>query len=138
MSDFAGVRLPEELGGCGDFHAGAPDDDGFSRIECDRCAPALIARHYGFAAKPEGVPATPDERAYREHMATQAAAANADMDVAMRRDFIRGRAEAPSLTEQIRAMSATERAALRNMLGGDEPPAERRGPGRPRTKTTAS
>lgn len=135
MSDFIGVRVPEEQGGCGAEHQKETDELGRKVVRCDQCAPLLIANNASYSGTPEGVSATPDERAHEEYMEKKAKTSNAEADAEMRREWMlakRGQhAEAPSLMDQIRSASAEEKAALREFLGTGDTPAKR-SPGRPR------
>jgi len=155
MSDYApsddgergpgAVALPASAGGCGAMHVAKMDGDGHPYIECEQCGPVLIAGHASFSGTPGGVPLTPDELGERE-LAERDAKATERVILRSVTDHLvdqitagKQARKAPSLMEQITALSAQERAELAKVLAGepleekpeDEP--ARRGPGRPRT-----
>jgi hypothetical protein len=158
MSDYApshdgqvgpgAVSIPAYVGGCGKMHTAQLDDDGHPYIECEQCAPILIGKHASFAGTPGGVPLTPDELgerelAERDAKATERVILRSVTDRLVDQiaaDKQAKKAPAPSLMEQIGALSVADRAELAKMLSGEapegseEPKAEaKRGPGRPRT-----
>ena len=55
------VYVPQSSGGCGVPHEAKKTGTGRWVIECDDCAPRLIAKTYGFSSDAAGVPLTPDE-----------------------------------------------------------------------------
>jgi hypothetical protein len=164
MSDYApsrdgqvgpgSVSLPADRGGCGKQHVAKIDDGNHPYIECEQCGPVLIASHAAFAGTPGGVPLTPDELGERE-LAERDAKATERVILRSVTDHLveqitankQVKAEAPSLMEQISALSAKDRAQLAKVLAGepleepDENPKDeakgpvqpKRGPGRPRT-----
>jgi hypothetical protein len=170
------IRLPTDRGGCGNEHEIETSDRGYAFIDCPRCAPALVGSHYGWAATPGGVPLTPDELGDRELAERDAKSSQNTLLRAMTDSFVKAvqtgpgfqfpsedspAGKAPSLLDQIKAMSAEEKAALASVLApageipaktsdanDDEPPKHKdaeppakhtdtapvkRGPGRPRT-----
>jgi hypothetical protein len=154
MSDYApgreedakpgAVSVPAEAGGCGKMHVAQMDDDNHPYIECDRCGPYLIAHHASFSGTPGGVPLTPDELgerelAERDAKATERVILRSVTDRLVDQIALEKQAKkAPSLMEQIAALSAKDKAELAKMLSGDsgedeKKPAEpaKRGPGRP-------
>jgi hypothetical protein len=158
MSDYApshdgqvgpgAVSLPAHAGGCGSLHTAQVDEDGHPYIECEQCAPVFIAKHASFAGTPGGVPLTPDELGERELAERDAKATERVILRSVTERLVdevaagkqAKRAPAPTLMEQIGALSAADRAELAKMLTGEpaeeteEPKAEaKRGPGRPRT-----
>jgi hypothetical protein len=158
MSDYApgreedakpgAVVVPATAGGCGKMHVAQLDEDGHPYIECEQCAPVLIGKHASFAGTPGGVPLTPDELgerelAERDAKATERVILRSVTDRLVDQIAADKKAKsdpAPSLMEQIGALSAKDRAELAKMLSGEpseeaeEPKAEaKRGPGRPRT-----
>jgi len=158
MSDYApshdgqsgpgAVALPVHAGGCGQMHLAQLDEDGHPYIECEQCAPALIGKHAAFAGTPGGVPLTPDELGERE-LAERDAKATERVILRSVTDHLvdqitagKQAKKAPSLMEQISALSPGERAQLAKVLAGEplekpesaeEAEPAKRGPGRPRT-----
>src|ERR1700746_2036407 len=112
MSDVLGVKVPEDQGGCGEQHAAQTDDRGRKVVQCDQCAPWLIANHYSFAGAPQDVAKTPDERA-----ALEVAEGDARMSQAGLLTTLAGRmAPQRSLADEVSAMSDADRAELRRLL----------------------
>ena len=155
------VCVPQTSGGCGVPHEAKKTDTGRWVIECDLCAPRLIARTYGFSSDAAGVPLTPDEVRANELAERDGKAAQSSVMAAMTEAFVHAiqqggmtfpggevtRVEAApqkSLLEQLADMSPEERAQLGTLLGAPAPaaveapkaPAARK-PGRPRTTTPA-
>jgi hypothetical protein len=112
MSDFSNVRVPEDRGGCGEEHHAETDDRGRKVVQCDQCAPYLVASVYGFASTAVDVPLTPDERA-----AQAAAESDARMSQAGLLTTLAGRmAPQRSLADEVSAMSDEQRAEFRKLL----------------------
>lgn len=156
------VCVPRTSGGCGVPHEAKKTDTGRWVIECDDCAPRLIAKTYGFSSDAAGVPLSPDEVRSNELAERDGKAAQSSVMAAMTEAFVhaiqqggmtfpggevtRTPAPAPvqkSLLEQLADMTPEERAQLAGMLGAapaaveaPEPAAKApaaRKPGRPRT-----
>lgn len=148
MSDLAGSQdgrvgpgAVSVSGGCGQSHGVEVDQQGHPYIECPVCAPIQIGRHWGWAATPAGVPATPDELSQRELaeregtaatsiMLRQVSAALANAATAQLTAGQGSGQASVSLLDQLKAMSAEERDALLTQLavpggGADEVPAPR-------------
>jgi len=117
------VSVPRHKGGCGQCHQVAVNDEDRVYIDCDQCARALVAGHYGWSATPHGVPLTPDQMAQRELASRDAEdhqnailRAMTDAFVSQMADFKAMQASAAkqpqSLQEQLAALSPKERAAL--------------------------
>ena len=153
------VCVPQTSGGCGVPHEAKKTGTGRWVIECDDCAPRLIAKTYGFSSDAAGVPLTPDEVRANELAERDGKAAQSSVMAAMTEAFVHAiqqggmtfpggevtRVEAPaqkSLLEQLADMSPEERAQLGALLGAPaaveapKAPAARK-PGRPRTTTPA-
>lgn len=156
MSDFApgpdgaqgAVKLSPERGGCGQMHLVKVDEDGRPYIECEACGPALIAGHASFAGTPGGVPLTPDELAERElaerdAKATERVILRSVTDHLVDQITAKKQEKAPTLLEQIAALSPAEKVQMSELLASDTAGAVagqagskepvKRGPGRPRT-----
>lgn len=127
----AHIFRPVSAGGCGIEHEIQVDDFGRPFLECDRCAPALTAGHYGFSADPHGVPLTPDELREQEYRKRQAEQNQATLMTSMTQAFMQALssgavfpgvagaaqpAPAKSLLEQIQELSPEEKAALADVL----------------------
>ena len=107
-------------GGCGSMHPVQVDASGHPYIDCDTCAPRLAGSHYGWSANPAGVPLTPDELAERE-LAERDGVAMQRIVLKSVTDSLVGQAVAAkqtrqSLLEQIKSMSAEDRAGLLGLL----------------------
>ena len=148
------VFVPQTSGGCGIPHEAKKTDTGRWVIECDDCAPRLIAKTYGFSSDAAGVPLTPDEIRANDLAERDGKAAQSSVMAAMTDAFVHAiqqggmtfpggevtRVEAPAqktLLEQLADMSPAERAQLGALLGApaaavEAAPAARK-PGRPRT-----
>jgi hypothetical protein len=113
MSDFAAVRLPEHMGGCGEQHHAQVDKNGRRYVECQQCGPALIAGHPGFAGAPADVPLTLDERAARASAEAEGRYTQAGLLSALTEQM----RPAGDLASQVAAMSDAERDQLRDLLG---------------------
>jgi hypothetical protein len=127
----AHIYRPVTAGGCGQQHEIQVDDFGRPYLECDRCAPALTAGHYGFSADPHGVPLTPDEHRENDYRKRQAEQNQATLMTSMTQAFMQALssgavfpgaagatqpAPAKSLLEQIQELSVEEKAALADVL----------------------
>lgn len=130
------VTIPVSKGGCGEPHAKADDEPRLS-VDCPLCEPAIMKMAgHGWAYTPEGVHLNPDERReveQQENAARRAQARTLGDPVALSKVFAESMrdalgtgqgAPAPTLLEQIAALSAEDRAALKAMLGADSAPVE--------------
>ncbi len=129
-TDVLSITIPTDRGGCGRSHE-LPDPAGGGprTVDCPACEPHIIASRTGWAHDPIAVALTCDEIA-------QVEAAERDAKVeqnrtwsnpARLREALFGNqptAAAPSLLEQIAALSAEERAALAGMLTAQTPEPE--------------
>jgi len=118
------ISRPVHAGGCGQEHEVQVDHAGRAYVECDRCAPSLIAGHYGWASRPGDVPLTCDEVADQELAERDAKGAQNTLLKAMTDSFVKalqggvgftgiGEVSRPkSILEQIGEMNAEERATL--------------------------
>lgn len=130
------VCVPRDSGGCGVPHEASRMDNGRWVIECDLCAPRLIAKTYGFSSDAAGVPLSPDEVRANDLAERDGKAAQSSVMAAMTEAFVHAiqqggmtfpggevtRAPAPapaqkSLLEQLAEMSPEERAQLAGLLG---------------------
>lgn len=130
-SDVRSITIPADRGGCGKSHeliGELADGDRFA-IDCPACEPHIIAARTGWAHTPHGVHLTPDEiaqveaeeaRAKREQNRTWGSpeALGSAFAAAMAAKMGAPSASAPTLMEQIVALSPEERAALGAMLTG--------------------
>ena len=82
------VCVPQTSGGCGVPHEAKKTDTGRWVIECDLCAPRLIARTYGFSSDAAGVPLTPDEVRANELAERDGKAAQSSVMAAMTEAFV--------------------------------------------------
>ena len=151
------VCVPTHRGGCGVPHEATRLDNGRWVIQCDQCAPALIAKTYGFSSDAAGVPLTPDEIRANDLAERDGKAAQSSVMAAMTDAFVHAiqqggmtfpggevtRVEQPAqktLLEQLADMTPAERAQLGALLGApaavEAAPAARK-PGRPRTTPAA-
>jgi hypothetical protein len=119
-SDVKSIHLPD---GCGDSHHRG-DEPGLV-VSCPPCETAL-GKHpkLGWAHNPDAVALTPDERAQAARDDEKAQRAG----VRRLAQWAAGGPETPtvgpavSLVEQIARMTPQEKAALRTLLGTDQPP----------------
>jgi len=161
------VCVPRDSGGCGVPHEATKLDNGRWVIQCDDCAPRLVAKTYGFSSDAAGVPLSPDEFRANELAERDGKAAQSNVMAAMTEAFVNAiqqggmtfpggeitKAPPPAqktLLEQLADMSPAERAQLGALLGApaaveapkpEAAPAAKapaaRKPGRPRTTTPA-
>jgi hypothetical protein len=115
------ISRPVHAGGCGQEHEVQVDAAGRAYVACDRCAPSLIAGHYGWASRPGDVPLTCDEVADQELAERDAKGAQNTLLKGMTEAFMKAiqggtvfgeTAKPKSVLEQITEMSPEERAAL--------------------------
>lgn len=128
------VSIPPTSGGCGNQHAVRVDGDHRPFVDCDLCAPVLIAMPgAGWAATPNGVALTPDEIAERELAERDGTAMQRVMMKSVTDHFIESMhqkaelAKTPqaSAADLFKALSPAERAEFAAMLGAAHPtPAE--------------
>jgi hypothetical protein len=127
------LSIHPENGGCGRAHTAQVDDDMRAYYECDVCAPIAIAKLYGFAANPNGVPLTCDEQgerelAERDGVAMQRVVLRSITDHYMQQmtdtKALKAAAKTPSLAEQLATLTAAQKADLIRELGGAESKAE--------------
>ena len=151
------VCVPATSGGCGVPHEAAKTDTGRWIIECDLCAPQLIANTYGFSSDAAGVPLTPDEVRANDLAERDGKAAQSSVMAAMTEAFVHAiqqggmtfpggeitAAPAPAqktLLEQLADMTPggtrTARFPARCRPAAVEAP--KRKPGRPRTTPAAT
>lgn len=146
------VSVAQHAGGCGQQHKVQVDDQHRAYVACDECAPVLMGMPgAGWAATPNGVALTPDELGERELAERDGVAMQRIWQKSLMEDFLTRQREdkagrspggAPSLVEQLAALSPEDKAAVAQMLagGGQEtatlvaevPAPVKRGPGRPR------
>jgi hypothetical protein len=127
-TDSRAITIPVERGGCGQPHeAGDLAEGARFVVDCPRCEPHIIGARLGWAHTPHGVALTPDEiasveqdeaRAKREQNRTWGSpdALAHTFAAAMAKQVSGGGGSAPSLLEQIAALTGEERAALAAML----------------------
>lgn len=136
-SDVRSITVPTDRGGCGMPHelTGEPADGERFSVNCPACEPHIIAARIGWAHTPHGVHLTPDEiaqveaeeaRAKREQNRTWGSpeALGSAFAAAMSAKMGTPAASAPTLMEQIAALSPEERAALGAMLTSAAPSIE--------------
>lgn len=124
--DAGTIAIPADRGGCGKQHSAALDDDRRPFVACDLCAPVMISQMYGWSATPSGVPLTPDELgeaelSKREGETSYRLAMKAMGDAVG--EIVQGTrpvVKQPSLIEQIKALSAEERAGLASLFAADQ------------------
>lgn len=119
------VSVPEDKGGCGHEHHIKVNDDQRPYIDCPVCAAYLPGHVYGWSNTPNGVPLTPDEQGEVEISKrdgeTSYRLAMKAMGDAVGQIVQGGRsanqpAAAPSLAEQLAALSPAEKAQIAEML----------------------
>lgn len=131
-SDVRAITVPAERGGCGTSHEAGElaDGDRFS-IDCPACEAVIAAMRTGWAQQPHAVALTPDEIGVAQAAESQAARARnrtwgdaSELAKAFASAIQGGMSTpsaAPSLLEQVAAMSVQERAAFAAMLTASLP-----------------
>jgi len=122
------VRSINVSGGCGEHTAPADLPEGESMtVDCQVCEPLILATRLGWSQEQHGVELTPDER--RRYEAAQQEAATKQAltwsDPAKLGESLRAAglafaampAAAPSLLDQLKALTAEEKDAVRDLLG---------------------
>lgn len=123
-SDVQSITVPD---GCGQPHAAGDLAEGERfAVDCAACEPRILAMAgHGWASDPLQVAPTPDERRRFEALeanakAQQAATWSNPQAIGNAVAAALGQQGAPSLLEQIKALSAEDRKALVGLLS-DEP-----------------
>lgn len=128
------VSVPADKGGCGREHHVKTNPERRPYIDCEACGAYLVGHHVGWANTPHGVPLTPDELGEVEvskrdgetsyRLAMKAMGDAVGQIVQGNKQGIQTRATAPSLAEQLAALSPAEKAELRAILGDPQPAAD--------------
>ncbi|HWB34548.1 MAG TPA: hypothetical protein VHA75_00835, partial [Rugosimonospora sp.] len=129
-TDVRAIHAPR---GCDTPHeAGALAPGERWALTCAPCEPHILAMRTGWAAQPDAVSLTPDER-YEIELAEKTAARErnrtwgdpATLSAAFAAAIHSGPAPAaPNLLEQLEALTADERKALRAMLSDSDAPTD--------------